>query len=263
VNERLALVGIAAGAALAGLLVGRLQGIPAPVATTAPSPAEAAAVRDYSPEELQIACLPYMRRTATSLEEAQTRVNALELRIRDKETLIEVLEERTVAGGARATSDLQAARDQLAALETELAEAIDEKARMLVTLARAQDELQDSRLALAASEARAIEAREATIDQQWMGFVQEAQLRICHSGNPDRLAQCRDLVVDVITPLRARFKECVRSGAALPELRQATRPEDRPPGISASLDVERDPLTRGWYVALCDPSLPEAGSSRP
>ncbi len=268
-SERLRRVAIAAVAAIIGLFAGRMA-IPPALESEAPQAVEAGgmqgsppaaqrAIRDYSPEELQIACLPYMRRTATSLEEAQTRVNALELRIRDKESLIEVLEERKQADGSRSTSELEAARTQLADLEAQLAEAIGEKAHLLVTLARAQDELQDSRLALARSEARTIEAREQTLDQRWTSFLQEAQLRICESGNPDRLTQCRDVVVDAMTPLRIRFKDCVRSGAATPELRRSQRVDDRLPRVSAPLDGEGDPLTRGWYVALCDPDLPEAG----
>lgn len=263
-NAPATLAAVAALAGAIGLFAGwALTSVPEPVQDVAAAPEPPP--REYSPEELQIACLPYMRRTATTLEEAQTRVSALELRIRDKETMIEAMEERVALHGTSkdvVDTELETARTQLAALEQELAQAIDDKARLLVTLARTQDELKDSQIALARSEARAIEAREATMDQQWTSFVQDAQLRICESGNPDRLGQCREIVREVMTPLRLRFKECVRSGAAVPELRLARRPEDRAPGISLPVETELDPLTRGWYISFCDPDLPEAGATR-
>lgn len=261
---RAALVVLAAAlGALGGV---RWAGAPAP----APTGDEVGAPREYTSEELQIACLPYMRRTATSLEEAQTRVNALEIQIRSKQVEIDSLEQRMTSDGQgprTVASALEGAQRELQGLRARLDDAIGEKAALLLTLARTERELDGTRaelaekqIQLARSSAREVEAREATFEQTWQTFRTTAQLQVCESGNEARLGQCREIVAEVVAPFVVRFKDCLRSGAAIPELRKAARPDDRPPGISASLETPEEPLTRGWYVAFCDPDLPEAGS---
>lgn len=271
IAARAARLAVVVGAAGLGMLAGA-RWVAAPTSQVPAAAVEACEPREYTSEELQIACLPYMRRTATSLEEAQTRVNALEIQIRTKQVEIETLEERMTSSGREsrtAATELAGAQRELEGLRARLDDAIGEKAALLLTLARTERELDGTRaelaekqIQLARSSAREVEAREATFEQTWQTFRTTAQLEVCQSGNEARLGQCREIVDEVVTPFAARFKDCLRSGAALPELRRSTRPDDRPPGISASIETPEEPLTRGWYVAFCDPDLPEAGGPR-
>lgn len=251
------------------LLVGVLAGVVG-VALVQPPPAPAEPVvtlperRDYSPEELEIVCLPYMRQTATTLEEAQTKVSALEIRIRDKELEIRDLEKEMQ--GAEVKGDdvaqrLEAARAQLTSLESERAAAVAEKKQLLAALQQARQDLASTQIQLAASQAQVVEAREATLDSRWTSFVQDAQLRLCATGSSDRVARCREGVAEALVPHRTRFKTCLRADEAVPELRLAILTEDLPE--AASWLDRTNPEIRDWYMLFCDPELPEAGQGRP
>lgn len=221
-------------------------------------------VRELEPDELQIVCLPYMRQTAATLEEAQTRVSALELRVRDKEAEIRRLEADVRAGTAASSvtgEQLEEARAQLDSLEAELASAVEEKSELLRDLARTREALAGTRIALAATEARVLEVREEKLEEQWRSFVQDAQLTICEDGTAERLQRCRDQVTIALQPHRLRFKQCVRSSQATPEVKRARRADEVPEGFGVFLDPDlRD--VREWYVLFCDPLLPEAAEPR-
>lgn len=247
-------VGTFTGVSLTWLWQAR-QPVPTEAVPTTP-----AVVRDYTDEELQVVCLPHMRRTATTLEEVQTKVSALELRIRDKEVEIDRLEREMGASSSSSstlTQRLQVARDQLGELEVELLTALHDKGALLTELATAREALAGTRMALAASEARVIEAREEALEQRWTAFLQDAQLTVCEGGNAGRLAVCRGVVATGLQPHRARFKDCIRGGQASPELRRTLRRDEVPQDYAFWLD-EDDRITRGWYVLFCDPALPEA-----
>lgn len=254
---------------LTALLVGAMGGIvgtrlvahdptPSPTVLTLPDR------RAYTPEELQIECLPYMRQTATTLEQAQTKVSALEIRIREKELEVRDLEQE-MQGTERKSEDvatrLEAARAQLTSLETERAAAVAEKQQLLAALQHAQQILASTKMQLAASQAQVIEAREETLDSRWTSFVQDAQLRLCATGSSDRVGRCRENVAEALIPHKARFKTCLRADEAVPELRTAIATEDLP---EAAAWLGRDnPETRDWYMLFCDPELPEAGRGTP
>ena len=59
---------------------------------------------------------------------------------------------------------------------------------------------------------------------------------------------------------RTRYKECLRSGGAVPEVRSGTRPNEVNEQSLWLEDVDRS--MRGWYVLFCDPALPEARGPR-
>lgn len=245
---------------LAGVLGDRLtQSDPAPAVVPLTLPER----RAYTPEELQIECLPYMRQTATTLEEAQTKVSALEIRIREKESEVRDLEKEmqgTAKQGDDVASRLEAARAQLTSLETERAAAVAEKQQLLAALQQARQTLASTQIQLAASQAQVVEAREETLDSRWTSFVQDAQLNLCATGTSDRVGRCRLNVAEALVPHKARFKACVRSDEAVPELRTAIATEDLP---EAAVWLARtDPEIRDWYLLFCDPQLPEAGHGR-
>lgn len=247
------------------LLVGALAGVlgdrfAQSNATPAAAPLTLPERRAYTPEELQIECLPYMRQTATTLEEAQTKVSALEIRIREKESEVRDLESQ-MKGAAKQGDDvasrLEEARAQLTSLETERAAAVAEKQQLLAALQQARQSLASAQMQLANSQAQLVGAREETLDSRWTSFVQDAQLRLCATGSSDRVGRCRESVAEALVPHKLRFKTCLRSDEAVPELRTAIATEDLPE--AASWLDRTNPEIRDWYLLFCDPELPEAG----
>ncbi len=251
------------------LLVGAFAGVvgdhlmqtapaPTPVPLTLPER------RAYTPEELQIECLPYMRQTANTLEEAQTKVSALEIRIREKETEVRELEDQmdgTAKQGDDVATRLEEARAQLTSLETEREAAVAEKQQLLAALQQARQSLASTQMQLANSQAQLIGAREETLDSRWTSFVQDAQLRLCATGSSDRVGRCRESVAEALVSHKLRFKTCLRSDEAVPELRTAIATEDLPE--AASWLDRTNPEIRDWYLLFCDPELPEAGRGQP
>ncbi|MCB9682688.1 MAG: hypothetical protein H6733_14580 [Alphaproteobacteria bacterium] len=255
-------------ATLSALLVGAVAGGLGVWFATEPEPEPeppdlVEVVRDYTDHELEVVCLPYMRKTATTLEEAQTRVAALESRIREKEDEIETLEDELsnppVKDGAETLNTrLATAREQLSDLEQQLARAQEDKVKLLVDLKQTREALAGTRIELAASEARVVEAKQEALDQRWTSFVQNAQLRICEGGNAAGVRLCRELVDARMSPHEKRYKDCVRSGQAIPEVRKARRGEEIARDFTTWIDPD-DRTLRDWYIYFCDPDLPEAG----
>ena len=251
------------------LLVGGFAGVVADrlfaeAPTPPPPPLTLPERRAYTPEELQIECLPYMRQTANTLEEAQTKVSALEIRIREKESEVRELEDQ-MEGAAKEGDDvatrLEEARAQLTTLESERQAAVAEKQQLLAALQQARQTLASTQMQLANSQAQLVGAREETLDSRWTSFVQDAQLRLCATGSSDRVGRCRESVAEALVPHKQRFKTCLRSDEAVPELRTAIATEDLPE--AAAWLSRTDPEIRDWYLLFCDPELPEAGRGQP
>lgn len=214
-------------------------------------------VRDYDSEELEIVCLPYMRQTATILERAQTRVSVLELRIRDKEREIAELEGRVSAQrrAAEIEARLQDARAQLDGLEAQLAAALAEKEELLERVQSTSEELDRTRTALAAQQRETRVAQQEAADQRWSAFVRAAQLTICEQGTRASLERCREDVAASLARQELRYKACVRSNQAVPQLRPDADVDELPTfGVRLAT---AGPLRR-WYILFCDPLLPEA-----
>ena len=90
-------------------------------------------------------------------------------------------------------------------------------------------------------------------------FAKDAQIAICEKGNRKALGKCRETVQEKVRKYRVEFETCVRSGQAEPSLREADK-GDELPEFAQWLDQD-DKVTKGWYILLCDPSLPEAGGN--
>lgn len=213
--------------------------------------------RDYAPEELEVVCLPYMRQTATTLERAQTRVSALELRIRDKEREIAELESRVRARAraAEVLARLEAAREQLDGLEQQLADALAEKEDLLERVATTSRMLDATRTALAAQERETRVAQEEAADQRWSAFLRSAQLRICEQGSRASMERCREDVAAALARQELRYKACIRSNQAVPELRPSPASGDLP---LFGVRLDETGALQNYYILFCDPLLPEA-----
>lgn len=216
--------------------------------------------RAYTDEELEIACLPLMRKTASNLEDAQNLVVSLEDQVREKATEIETMQatmtSRAERGRAMA-AELKFARAQLQQLEEELEVALEDKERILVKLEQTQQELKETRVELSDQKEQTRAAKEESIDNSWSAFTADAQLQICEKGNRKKMTNCRETVGATLTePLRQRYESCARSGQAIPVLRQRASAASELPETAHVLD-ESDRVLKLWFIQFCDPALPE------
>ena len=77
---------------------------------------------------------------------------------------------------------------------------------------------------------------------------------MCDKGAAHRVGRCRDEVVSALGPgVHEQFLHCLRAGQEPPDVHQA---KDLPSFSQWLTPEDRD--VKGWYVSLCDPTLPEA-----
>jgi hypothetical protein len=221
-------------------------------------------------EDLRIACLPVMRHSVATLEEVQTRVDALAVQVATKQTEVRRLEEAlgaqrrlpalqpaaTPAPNPDEVARLDAARAELASLQAELVAAQNAKVKLEATLTETRQDLAQTQERLVQQQQRTQDTREDLLRQTWLTFVNEAQLTICAEGSRNQVERCRDQVGSGVTQYERRFKACVRSGQAVPELRYA-RPSEPLPSFAVRLSGV-DAARNGWQILFCDPDLPEA-----
>jgi hypothetical protein len=213
--------------------------------------------RELTPEELAAACAPLAEPLKTELDQVNERVLGLQTRVVDKEREIAELEaemKRRGAKGAEMARQLESAKKELASLQTRLDLAEKEKEALQV-------ELTETKVALADQKVRTHLAKEDALDYKWRDFVGLAQLEICERGNRKKLGQCRETVQANLGGLwRDKFAHCVRSGQAVPSVRELQKAEVLPP--YSQFINEEDKRTKGWFVMLCDPTLPELADWR-
>jgi len=237
-----ALVALAVGALAGGVIVGLLPRKPNLVEVS----------KDLTNEEIDALCAPKVAEAADDLEAATEKGRTLEAQIESKERQVATLEaeisRRGTAGEALA-AQLKSARSELSVLEERLEKAIDEKEELMVLLKKTEVELDDQ-------VARTEMAKEEGLVFKWRSFVGLAQLQICEKGARRKMGRCRETVAAALdTTVRSAFEACLRAGQEIPSLAEAEKGEELPV-FSQWLDQDSR-VTKGWYVRLCDPTLPE------
>lgn len=245
----------------------RIAGVALPIATTIvalgvgglvggglvalfqPDPTVVEIARDLSNEELDAVCAPKVdeavAEAADTIEGAQDQVRTLEAQVAAKQEEVEALEAemgRRAEKGRDLARAVERARRELADLEGRLERAIEEKEALVVELTHTREEVE-----IAQMDARSF---------KWRSFVQEAELSVCERGGRKRMGRCRETVAAALGPMvREHFEHCIQSGQEIPSLVEGERNAELPE-FSQWLDQDNR-ITRGWYVRLCDPSLPE------
>jgi hypothetical protein len=248
-----ALFGTAAGASI-GWWAREIPEPPAPAVDE---------LREYSPEELQIACLPYMRQTASTLEEAQVRVDALAIQVRDKESEVTELSDKLEQGEVLSQDlreELLVARRQLNLLRDALVSAKDQKDQLLEELEETKTALSSTRSELVVRRREAEAAKNDAIRQSWAAFKASTMLEVCERGSRTKVDKCREVVEEALVFHEGRFEDCIASGQAIPVLKLRKRNEELPT-TAAYLD-DGAKITKDWYILFCDPDLPEATERR-
>ncbi len=243
-----AVVALVVGAVIGGGLVTFLPDRPTVVEVA----------RDLTNEELDAICAPKVdeavAEAADTIEDAEEKVRTLEAEVSSQQDQVEALEaemSRRSVRGRELVEELERARSELVALETRLEHAIQEKEALVVDLRKTEEALEDQteQTELARGDAR---------DYRWRSFVRDAQLEICERGGRRRMGRCRETVTAALGPaVREHFEHCLRAGQEMPSLEEAERGQDELPEFSQWVDDDMR-LTRGWYIRLCDPTLPEA-----
>lgn len=237
-------VGLVGGGLISWLIFGR-----------APEVVEVA--RQLSNEELEALCSPLVddavEEAADDLSQAQERVATLQDDVFAKEREVAELElemARRAERGAALVAELEAARAELTSLKAELSAAVEEKERLFVALRHTEEALVEQRV-------ETYVAREDALAFKWATFLGSGQLEICEKGGRRRMGQCREKVETSLPAFRTRFEHCIRSGQEIPTFVEAPRDLVDLPAYAEWIDQE-DRVTRGWYVLLCDPTLPES-----
>ncbi|MCB9688290.1 MAG: hypothetical protein H6738_12045 [Alphaproteobacteria bacterium] len=210
--------------------------------------------------ELDLACTPKLDEKQDELTTAQTRVADLERDVATRTAEVNELQARiarNAEGGKALRAELERMKTELAATKEQLAIAEAEKERLLVELTETKEELADTQVALAETKVERDEAREDALFNRFNQFLADSQLEICEKGNRKKLGNCREVVhATLSTPdRRDAFAHCVRSGQATPMVRELDKGQTLPE-FSSMLDEEQK-QTKGWYVEMCDPTLPE------
>jgi hypothetical protein len=221
---------------------------------------EVKVARDLTAEELAAVCATEVQESATELAEAQNKVTFLEREVDDREARVVELETemaRRSDRGRDLVAELEKVKRDLQEALVALEEARAEKDRLVVELTQTKETLAETEQALATQKKQTARAQEDALVNKWYRFINDAQLEVCEKGNRKKLGNCRETVQATLmtNPRRDKFAHCVRSGQAMPMVREMSKGESLP-DFSEMIDEEQK-QTKGWYLLLCDPTLPE------
>jgi len=224
------------------------------------SPEQVEVARAPTEAELDAACADEVAPVEDELTEAQSRVAQLERETAEKEGKVRDLEARIARGaevGKEMRAELERLKGELAETQEALRVAEEEKKVLLAELTETKVELEETQVALGEARTERDEAREDALYNRWTDFLKEAQLQICDKGNRKKLGNCREEVMAALAvdARRDAFAHCIRSGQAEPVVLELEKGQDLP-AYAAMLDEDVRQV-RGWYVEMCDPTLPE------
>lgn len=247
--------------ALASLALGALLGGVVAWVAKPEQQREIQVPRELTAAELEAACAPAIAETAEELEAANEKVAVLTKEVAAQEAKVQELEaemSRRSSRGRALVAELEAAKKELAEVKAQLAQAQEEKARLVEELSATVAKLEETEERLEEQIQLTQRAKEDALTNKWYRFLNDAQLDICEKGNRKKLGRCRETVVATLKTddMQNRFAHCVRSRQATPSVHELQRGQELPQFSEYLNEDER--VTRGWYVQLCDPTLPEA-----
>lgn len=247
-------------AAGTGLAIGALavilwwRAVPAPVT-------EVQVPRELTEDEIEGVCNPFVTDTLAVLTEAQQKVVTLEEQVSAKTAQVEEMEtemDRRRKAGIKMWKEFEEAKAELVSLREQLAVAIEEKEVALAELEETVAQLKETEEKLEVTQGKLVVAEEDVLAKRWVGFKQQAQLEICEKGGRRKMGRCREAVLGALSgELEAKYRHCVKSGQAVPGVAEAGKDMESLPDYSFWMN-EDERATKGWYITLCDPTLPEA-----
>ncbi len=219
--------------------------------------------------ELQLVCEPVVEETKNQLTRIKGEIADLKDEVRQKEAIVAELREQVGAReadeskGRVLASKLRQAREELAEARLELKMLREVKDQLVDQLTATQQRLDKTESDLQAQVAITdalrtdnLELKSDMVVHRWFRMITEAQLDICEKGSRRRTEACRESVVSALSDIRREFVHCVRSEQAAPTVEEL--PRDAPLPQFARMLQSDDRRLQGFYVQLCDPTLPEA-----
>lgn len=246
--------------AIAAAVLGAIAGLIIGLVVKQPTEVEVKVPRDMTAAELAAACAPDLESKVTELEAAQSKVAFLEKEVADRETRVQELEgemKKRREGKSPLLAELEQARADLEEARAELEIARQEKEQLVVELTQTKEELAKTEQQLVEQKEKTEVAKEDALVNKWYRFISESQLELCEKGSRKKLGGCREALQGTLmtNARRDKFAHCVRSGQAVPTVRELQKGESLP-DFSEMIDEELK-QTKGWYVLFCDPTLPE------
>jgi hypothetical protein len=250
--------------AIAALALGAVLGVVIGWVAKPADQVEVKVPRDLSAAELAEACAPTLETKVTELEAAQNKIQFLEKEVEDRKARVAELEKNQAkpaptggGGGGRMSAELAQAKKDLEEARAELEIARQEKERLVVELTQTKEQLAKTEQALVEQTELTSRAKEDALVNKWYRFINDAQLEVCEKGNRKKLGNCREVLESTLMTnvRRDKFAHCVRSGQAVPTVRELMKGESLP-DFTEWIDEEQK-QTKGWYVLFCDPTLPE------
>lgn len=197
-------------------------------------------------------CEPLEGSERDRLIEAQEKVEDLRGQIEKKEEELKVLEKKAKQNVAL-KKELEQKKAELAELQVALDNAEKERVELVEKLQTAYTEVSVAR-------AQTKAAKQEVIEVKWDEFKARALVDICEKGTKGKMEKCREAVEAALTPDReARYRECARKKAAVPQLRRKTKDEKELPAFGEWMGQGSKFMKNEWYILFCDPTLPEAG----
>lgn len=249
--------------AVAALAVGALVGGVIAWVAKPPEKVSVEVPRDYTAVELEQACAPMIAEATSQLEQAHEKVVTLSAEVKSKQEKVNALEsemKRRSERGAALVAELEAAKKELAEVKEELRVAKEEKERLVVQLEQTIAQLEVTEEKLDQQIVMTEMAKEDALVNKYYRFVNDSQLEICEKGNRKKLGKCRETVQAQLSTddVRNKFSHCVRSGQATPSVVEFNKKEQEGLPEFAQWINQEEKVTKGWYLLVCDPTLPEA-----
>ncbi len=220
--------------------------------------------------ELQQVCDPVVEEQETQLAKVKEEIAALKDEVARKEAEVVSLRAAVDKQGGRSGSssgrnlgsELEKVKEELAEAKLQLAMMEEVKDQLVEQLSRTQERLAVAEAELVEQVAIAEVLRDENgklkddvIVQRWFRFVNDAQLSVCESGGRKKTEDCRGAVVGEIARIKREFVHCIRSEQAAPMAKHLDKGETLP--HFARLMDQGDRHLDGWYLQMCDPTLPE------
>lgn len=205
---------------------------------------------------------------ADQLREAQGRVDSLETELSARDAELAALKQEIARGDeadqaarARARARQDAIQHELQSLRVALNEAVDERDALRGELKEALAEIDRQVHQNVKLRTVAVAYKEASTENLWSAFTNNAKVRICDRGTHRRRVDCEaDLDAWFDASQHAAFTSCVNTSQAIPMLWEGD-PEVAPAN-AAPIDARDRERGDNWFVVYCDPSLPQGVIAR-
>lgn len=233
-----------------------------------PAPQPIEFIKSASLADLQLMCEPVVDDQVAKIAGVRAEISALEAEVLEREAQVDALRGQVAARDAEAeakladaTASLASARRQLRTLNEVKEQLVEQLTLTKERLVRTEANLQDQVAVSEALRDENFDLRDDVIVQRWFRVLNDAKLKICEKGSKKKTEACREAVSAELSAIKREFVHCIRSNQAAPSVEQLQKGAELP-HFARTFDPENK-LLAGWYLQMCDPTLPELEVSDP